>query len=191
MSSYAFRSSSRGSRQEAFLQALQEEESEEEDLGPVTPEERAAVAVGLDVAFPNTSERRVFKDLLRKRGGPEQYILVRRVCLGVALSRAQRCPCVPTNAPRSVVALAGRAASDAWRRRGRRNKILLLWEEDNTKQLTSKAAGALCAPPCQLAWSEPHIVFRGRTSCTRVAKACNWRACAPCRLALRDGRCTA
>jgi len=53
---------------------------------PPTDEERAAAAVGLDAGYPSRAERRAFPDLLNRRAGAVEYLLVR------CAAAAARCP---------------------------------------------------------------------------------------------------
>jgi hypothetical protein len=88
MSSYTLRAASRGAwRVNWSAEALglgaaartYDSDGEEIDAAPATPEEHAAVAAGLDAAFPSRAERRAFAKRLGRRSGVQVYLSVRRV----------------------------------------------------------------------------------------------------------------
>ena len=97
---------------------------------PPTAEERAAAAAGLDAAFPSRAERRAFPERLSHRRGAKEYLVVR-----CALGRLQSGPRCLLSGP-SLCAMGPRLM------RANSNKLLLAWEADVTKPLTSARAGA-------------------------------------------------
>jgi hypothetical protein len=87
MSSYSLRAASRGAWRVnwsaealglgAAARAL-DSDGEELEAAPPTAEDRAAVAAGLDAAFPSRAERRAFAKQLGRRSGVQAYLDVRR-----------------------------------------------------------------------------------------------------------------
>ena len=71
-SRYSFRNRNRS------VIALQDDESDDEDLGPVTAEEKATAAVGLSAGNLCKSEKRHFKEWLHGRGAEGEYLEIRR-----------------------------------------------------------------------------------------------------------------